>query len=93
MQKLRGADGIVENFYEGSFRVRPSDAILKDLTSTYYKQTVFTGCANGQSNQYNLFFYRRQCSNFSVIILSTDLELEFFFTIIGTTEVLGEEIF
>ena len=62
VQVLGSSQGLIEDFKDGSFRLRPDNDMLTDLKNNYYKKSVFTGCANGNSAEYNLYFYRQKCS-------------------------------
>ena len=49
---------------------------------------MFTGCANGNSAQYNLYFYRQKCSQLSVTTIGSQPVLEYFYEVknlLGTT--------
>ena len=78
---LGSSQGLVEDFKDGSFRLRPSNDMLTELKTVYFKKSVFTGCANGNSAQYNLYFYRQKCSQLSVTTIGSKPVLEYFYKV------------
>jgi len=61
VQVMTGREGMLENFSDGQFLIRPTSQKLTDLGKDFFVKTTITGCSSGNSQQYNLYFYLEQC--------------------------------